>query len=120
MATTTPTVTWRRGLGKRGTRKPARTPASAADVWFLAAGTRPSGALDNELDRRARDLATIHRPQRDAHGWRRRWRLVPWPAPEGPHCVFCGRQWLCPPAAWAHGRLATLGTADSETCEESP
>lgn len=120
MATTTPTVTWKRGPGKRGTRKPAGTPASHADVWFLAAGARPSGAVEDELDRRARELATIHRPQRDALSWRRRWRLVPWPTLERSHCVFCGRQWLCPPAAWAHGRLSTLGNLSREICEESP
>jgi hypothetical protein len=118
MATTTPTVTWRRGAGKKGTRKLGGRSASEADVWFLAAGARRSGSLEDELDRRARDLATIHRPERDAFGWQFKWGLVPWPASERSHCVFCGRLWLCPPAAWAHGRLSTLGSPGCELSEE--
>lgn len=118
MATTTPTVTWRRGPGKRGTRNPGEMPASQAEVWSLAAGTRRSGALEDELDRRARDLATIHRAERDPLGWQLRWGFIPWPVLERSHCVFCGRQWLCPPAAWAQGRLTALGSLGLELSEE--
>jgi hypothetical protein len=99
MATTTPTFTW----------KPGGKPASGTDVWFLVARHTDTDRPEDELDRRARDLATIHRPDGDALHWRLRWGVLPWLALDRPVCVFCGRGWLCPPAAWAHARLSTLG-----------
>ena len=96
MATTTPTFTWR----------PVGKPASVADGWLLVNRPTDAGRPEDELDRRARDLATIHRPGRNVLHWRLRWRVLPWPALDNPVCVFCGRGWLCPPAAWAHARLS--------------
>ncbi len=111
MATTTPTFTW----------KPGGKPASAPDVWFLVTNVNQPDRPEDELDRRARDLATIHRPDVDALHWRRRWGVLPWPSIDLPVCVFCGRGWLCPPAAWAHARLSTLGTFTREhLVEEQP
>lgn len=98
MATTTPTFTW----------KPGGKPASGTDVWLLVSRYTETDGPEDELDRRARDLATIHRPDRDALHWRLRWGVLPWLALDRHVCVFCGRGWLCPPAAWAHARLSTL------------
>ncbi len=61
-----------------------------------------------ELDHRASDLASIHRPDRDPFRWHRRWGSLPWLGHHRPPlCVFCRRPWLCPPAAWAHAQLST-------------
>jgi hypothetical protein len=98
MATTTPAFA----------REPRGKPVPSPDVWFLVTNYQ-TDRPDDELDRRARDLATIHRPDRDTQHWGRRWGVLPWPVLHHPVCVFCGRRWLCPPAAWAHARLSTLG-----------
>ncbi|REF34773.1 hypothetical protein DFJ64_0139 [Thermasporomyces composti] len=111
MASTSPSFAWQTG----------RKPASEADVWFLVTNYGQADRPEDELDRRARDLAAIHRPDREAVHWRRRWGVLPWPELHQPLCVFCKRKWLCPPAAWAHARLSTLGSFRREhLCEERP
>jgi hypothetical protein len=102
MATTTPTFA-RKSRGKH---------SASADVWSLVANYH-TGRPEDELDRRARDLATIHRPDRHSLHWTFRWG-VPWALLHYPACVFCGRRWLCPPAAWAYARLSMLGAFQSE------
>jgi hypothetical protein len=110
MATTTPTFA-RRSRGKH---------TAGADVWFLVASNQ-TGRPEDELDRRARDLATIHRPDRDTLHWNFRWGVLPWLVLQHPVCVFCGRRWLCPPAAWAYARLSTLDAFKREhLCEDRP
>ena len=51
---------------------------SGTDVWFLVTNYQTDRPED-ELDRRARDLATIHRPDRDTLHWSMRWGVLPWP-----------------------------------------
>ncbi|MBE1610777.1 hypothetical protein HEB94_007625 [Actinopolymorpha pittospori] len=111
MATMTPTVAW--VTGRR-----AALPTDAR--FFIPHHDRPAWP-ETELDRRAQDLATIHRPDQDPLRWRRRWGVLPWPGLEEPRCVFCGRAWLCPPAAWAHAQLSAHGHNRREhLSEEAP
>ncbi|GAA2757044.1 hypothetical protein [Actinopolymorpha rutila] len=75
-----------------------------------------------ELDHRASDLASIHRPDRDPFRWQLRWGSLPWLGHDRPPlCVFCRRPWLCPPAAWAHAQLSTPRcSAPEHPSQEAP
>ncbi|WP_020573479.1 hypothetical protein [Actinopolymorpha alba] len=135
MATTTPAHIWPTGgtpsvggTPSAGATPPAGgtplaggTSSADADIWCLVTSYGQADWPEDELDRRARDLATIHRADRNGLRWNLRWGVVPWLVLEHPVCVFCGRDWLCPPAAWAHARLSTLGSFRREhLCEEVP